>query len=227
MAISLTLMACGGGGQKGAQPGDADKAATDPADMVAKYVVQPTLATPVEQLTPPTAEEVGPKDEVALLDTEWGRIVLEFYPDLAPVHVANFKKLSNAGFYDGCTFHRVVPGFVIQGGDPNSKDDDPMNDGSGGPPWHVNAEFNDVKHVKGILSMARSQDPNSAGSQFFICLDRAPHLDNSYTVFGKVIFGQGVVDDIGSEKRDPRADADKPPVKIRAVRIIQRSELGL
>ncbi|MFN3822076.1 MAG: peptidylprolyl isomerase [bacterium] len=156
-----------------------------------------------------------------------GEIWLEFFPSVAPMHVANFKKLARAGFYDGVTFHRVVPGFVIQGGDPNTKDSDPHNDGMGGPPWSLKAEFNDIPHDKGILSMARAQDPHSAGSQFFICLGRAPHLDGQYTVFGRVIKGWEVVERIGKTKRDPMNPRDRslPAVVIQRVRIVPKADV--
>lgn len=142
--------------------------------------------------------------EVAVIETDKGKIVLEFFPKDAPGHVANFKKLASEGFYDGTTFHRVIPDFVIQGGDPLSKDDDRMNDGSGGPGYTIDAEFNDRPHLKGTLSMARSEDPNSAGSQFFICLKPIPHLDRKYTVFGQVIEGMDVVDKIAAVPTDER-----------------------
>ncbi len=188
-------------------------------------------ASMLKGMKPPTLEDVGSPDEVAVLTTSKGEIVLEFYPDIAPLHVANFKILSKAGFYDGTYFHRVLPGFVIQGGDPNTKDENPNNDGMGGPPWKVKAEFNDVKHDKGILSMARSQDVNSGGSQFFICLSRAQtkSLDNKYTVFGNVIKGLDVVDKIAEFRRDPQNpdDRKRPAVTIEKARIVKRSTLGL
>jgi len=182
---------------------------------------------------PPTMADVGDTNEVAVISTPKGDIVLEFYPKVAPLHVANFKKLAKAGFYDGTTFHRVVPGFVIQGGDPNSKDGDPANDGTGGPGYSVKAEFSDLPHEKGILSMARSSDPNSAGSQFFIVLARAHHLDNKpgkpgYTVFGNVIKGLDIVDAIGKQKRDPSNPQDRATaaVVMKSVRIVQRSTIS-
>ena len=122
-------------------------------------------------------------------------INLELYPDIAPITVENLVKLANQGFYNGVTFHRVVPGFVIQGGDPTGT-------GTGGPGWRIKGEFasngvkNDLKHTRGVLSMARTQDPNSAGSQFFIMLDTHPHLDGEYAAFGKVTSGMEVVDKI-------------------------------
>ncbi len=171
------------------------------------------------KLKPPTKDEVGDPDEVAVLSTDKGEIVLEFYPDSAPLHVANFKKLAKVGFYDGTTFHRVITGFMIQGGDPNSKDDN--------PPYSVPAEFNDISHEPGIVSMARSSDPNSAGSQFFICLGSPKHLDGQYTVFGKAIKGMDVVEEIGKTRREPPRDAEKPAVLIKSVKIVKKSEIRM
>ncbi len=143
-------------------------------------------------------------DEVAVLTTNYGRIVLRFLPDKAPNHVNNFKELTAKGFYDGTRFHRVIPGFMIQGGDPNSKSGDRMIMGTGGPGYSIDAEFNDVRHKRGILSMARTSDPNSAGSQFFIMVADAPFLDGQYSAFGEVIEGMDVADKIVSLKRDAR-----------------------
>ena len=140
--------------------------------------------------------------EIALIQTVHGNIELEFFSDKAPRHVENFKKLAGEGFYNGTAFHRVIPGFMIQGGDPNSKSEDRSQHGSGGPSHSVDAEFNDTKHVRGILSMARSEDPNSAGSQFFICVQDSFFLDGQYTAFGKVTQGMDVADKIVSEDRD-------------------------
>jgi peptidyl-prolyl cis-trans isomerase B (cyclophilin B) len=138
-------------------------------------------------------------DEVAVIKTTEGEMVLSFWPDAAPKTVENFKKLAKQGFYDGTAFHRVIEGFMIQGGDPYTKD--PAKEamaGTGGPGYTIPAEFNDHKHVRGVLSMARTADPNSAGSQFFICLAPAPHLDHQYTAFGKLIKGDDVLGKIGS-----------------------------
>lgn len=132
----------------------------------------------------------------------WGEIELKFFPDAAPNHVKNLVTLAKDKFYDGTTFHRVIPGFMIQGGDPNSKDADRSRHGSGGPGHHVNAEFNKTPHTRGIVSMARAQDPNSAGSQFFICVADANFLDGQYTAFGEVVSGLDVVDRIVNVKRD-------------------------
>jgi peptidyl-prolyl cis-trans isomerase B (cyclophilin B) len=133
-----------------------------------------------------------------------GDIVLGFYSDVAPAHVKNFLKLAKEKFYDGCTFHRVIPGFMIQGGDPNSKRPDRSSHGMGGPGYHIQAEFNSKPHKRGVLSMARSNDPNSAGSQFFICVADSNFLDWKYTAFGEVISGLDVVDKIVNVKRDGR-----------------------
>ena len=132
----------------------------------------------------------------------WGEIELKFFPDVAPNHVNNLVTLANDKFYDGTTFHRVIPGFMIQGGDPNSKDADRSGHGTGGPGHHVNAEFNKTPHKRGIVSMARAQDPNSAGSQFFICVADANFLDGQYTAFGEVVRGMEVVDRIVNVQRD-------------------------
>ncbi len=152
------------------------------------------------------------REEIALLKLkDMGEIRLRFFPDKAPGHVDNFKKLARQGLYDGTTFHRVIPRFMIQGGDPQSKDDNPNNDGQGGPGYTIPAEFNDVPHRRGILSMARSSDPDSAGSQFFIMVTDSPAwtttLDWKYTVFGEVISGIEVVDKIAAVPRNRR---DRP-----------------
>jgi cyclophilin family peptidyl-prolyl cis-trans isomerase len=144
--------------------------------------------------TKPTGEELTrlaeeAKTARARIHTAKGDIVFRFYPEDAPLHCAAFIKLTRAGFYDGLTFHRVEPGFVIQGGDPSGN-------GTGGPGYNLDAEFNERPHLTGTVAMARAQSPNSAGSQFYICLDDAPFLNRKYTVFGHVVEGQTVVDQI-------------------------------
>jgi len=137
-------------------------------------------------------------EEVAVMKTSEGEMVFKFWPDAAPKTIENFKKLAKSGFYDGTSFHRIVNGFMIQGGDPLTKD--PANEtrfGSGDPGYSIKAEFNDHKHVRGVLSMARSNDPDSAGSQFFICLAPKPSLDHQYTTFGKMTKGDDVLEKIG------------------------------
>ncbi|HPJ68428.1 MAG TPA: peptidylprolyl isomerase [Desulfobacteraceae bacterium] len=159
-----------------------------------------------------TKEEVKMmKDTNAIIKTRLGDITIKFFPELAPNHVKNFIDLAEKGFYDGTIFHRVIPGFMIQGGDPNSRDQDRNKHGMGGPGYTVKAEFNDKPHKKGILSMARSAHPDSAGSQFFICVSDAPHLDGQYTVFGEVTSGIDTVDKIVSQQRDSR---DNPLERI-------------
>ena len=168
-----------------------------------------------------TPEEISAmKDLKAVIHTDFGDIVLKFFPDEAPNHVDNFVELARKGFYDGTTFHRVIPGFMIQGGDPNSRDADRMRHGTGGPGYALKAEFNKRPHKRGTLSMARSQNPDSAGSQFFICVADAPYLDGQYTVFGEVVEGMDVVDAIVSQERDAR---DNPLKKIEmTVKIVDK-----
>ncbi|MBI3733956.1 MAG: peptidylprolyl isomerase [Chloroflexi bacterium] len=134
---------------------------------------------------------------VATIETVKGTIKADLFPKLAPKHVNSFAFLACQGYFDGLNFHRYEPGFVIQGGDPNGN-------GSGGPGYRLQAEFNSTPHTAGILSMARTNDPNSAGSQFFIMLGTAPHLDNQYTVFGKVFEGMDVVNQIRAGDRMTR-----------------------
>ena len=143
---------------------------------------------------------------------ELGKIIIELFPDVAPKHVANFDSLVAIKFYDGCAFHRVIPGFMIQGGDPNSKTEPRDKWGFGQPgQTRVPAEFSNLKHKRGIVSAARSKDPNSATSQFFICVADAPHLDGQYSIFGQVISGMEVADKIVSVPRDQR---DNPFDKV-------------
>ena len=138
-----------------------------------------------------------------LLKTKFGDMEIVLFPDLAPKHVESFLKLSKSGFYNGTIFHRIIPGFMIQGGDPLTKDPANRNRfGTGGPGYTLPAEFSRVPHEKGILSAARTADPNSAGSQFFVMVDKAPHLDGQYTVFGEIIKGVEVADTIVSQPRD-------------------------
>lgn len=150
-------------------------------------------------------------DVDAVIETAHGNIEISFFEDKAPGHVGNFKELAQKGFYDGTTFNRVIPGFMIQGGDPNTKDEDRSRHGFGGPGYNINAEFNDVKHKRGILSMARGQDPDSAGSQFFIVVKDSFFLDGQYTVFGEVVSGLEVADKIVSLPRDSR---DNPEERV-------------
>lgn len=163
------------------------------------------------KVKPEAAANAKTGEDVAVLKTSLGTIVFRFYEKDAPKHVANFKKLAGEAFYDGTTFHRIIPGFMIQGGDPNSKDADRSNDGTGGSGTNIVAEFNANKHLRGTVSMARAQDPNSASCQFFICVKPTPFLDGQYSVFGQVIEGMDVVDKIVSVPRDAR---DNPLDKV-------------
>lgn len=197
--LALCLVGCAPnpaavGGQTGVASGDATP-----------------KSEPAPQATETTMDKPTPKDgeEVAVLDTAYGKIVFQFLEDKAPGHVKNFKDLAKKGFYDGTYFHRVIPGFMIQGGDPNTKDEDRRNDGTGGPGYKIAAEFNDTKHQRGVVSMARTADPNSAGSQFFICVGDVPHLDNQYTAFGRVVEGMEAVDKIVNLPRDSRDNPNK------------------
>ena len=158
--------------------------------------------------------------EIAVIETKFGKIEIQFFGDKAPGHVKNFKDLAKKGFYDGTIFHRVIPGFMIQGGDPNTKSDDRSNHGMGGPGYSIKAEFNDTPHKRGILSMARSQDPNSAGSQFYIVVKDSAFLDGKYTAFGKVLSGMTVADQIVNAPKDRR---DNPNERIEMkVKVINR-----
>lgn len=163
--------------------------------------------------------------EVAVLKTSQGEIVVEFWPDVAPKTVENFKTLARKGFYDGTAFHRIIEGFMIQGGDPLSKD--PSKEemwGTGDPGYKIKAEFNDRKHVRGVISMARSAQPDSAGSQFFLCLGPTPQLDNKYTAFGKVIKGEDVLMKLGQTPVGPSASGEpskpKERVALESVKIV-------
>lgn len=161
------------------------------------------------------------QNEVAVIETTLGNIEVSFFSDKAPEHVKNFKDLAQKGFYNGTIFHRVIPGFMIQGGDPNSKSPDKSSHGTGGPGYSIKAEFNDIPHDRGILSMARSQDPDSAGSQFYIVVKDSHFLDGQYTVFGSVVSGMDVADKIVSSPRDGNDNPDER-IEMTEVRIETR-----
>jgi peptidyl-prolyl cis-trans isomerase B (cyclophilin B) len=158
--------------------------------------------------------------EHAVIETKFGEIEIEFLEDKAPGHVKNFLDLAKKGFYDGTTFHRVIPGFMIQGGCPNTKDASKGKGGhgTGGPGYNVKAEFNDTAHKRGVVSMARSQDPNSAGSQFFICVADSNFLDKQYSAFGRVVRGMEVADKIVAAPRDRNDNPnERVEMKVRVV----------
>ena len=168
-----------------------------------------------------SAVSASAAEEIAVMTTDMGIIKIAFFPNKAPKHVVNFKHLSKSGFYEGVYFHRVIPGFMIQGGDPNTKDNDRSNDGMGGAGYNIKAEFNDTVHKRGVVSMARSQNPDSASSQFFIMTTNAPHLDGQYSAFGRVIEGMNVVDKIVNAKRD-RNDNPLKKIVIKSVKIVKK-----
>jgi len=176
------------------------------------------------------------KEDYAIISTSYGDMTVQFFEGAAPKHVESFKEHVNNGFYNGTIFHRVIPGFMIQGGDPNTKGENKASYGTGGhaakyygigdeedsKTWNLPAEFNNIKHSRGILSMARSNDPNSGGSQFFICAASVPHLNGKYTVFGQVVEGDEIIDQIINLPRDAR---DNPNRRVEmSVRIEQREK---
>ena len=170
----------------------------------------------LEKLKKVPSVPMGP-NEIGYIQTNYGTIKLKFFPDKAPKTCASFKRLANFGFYNGTTFHRVVPGFVIQGGDILSRDLRRGNDGSGDPGFTIDAEISELKHVKGAVSMARlGHDLNSASSQFFICLGSLSNLDGGYTVFAQVTEGMDVVDRIASAQKDGR---DNPLERIEMIKV--------
>ncbi len=171
-------------------------------------------------------------DEVAVIDTTDGKMVIAFWPDVAPKTVENFKALARKGFYNGTAFHRIVKGFMIQGGDPNTKDPAKKDIyGQGGPGYTINAEFNDHSHQRGVISMARTRDPNSAGSQFFICLGDASGLDHQYTAFGHLIKGDDVLGKIGDTPCDPNPgmpgeiSVPKERIEVKSIKIVPASDV--
>ncbi|HLP00013.1 MAG TPA: peptidylprolyl isomerase [Fimbriimonas sp.] len=158
-------------------------------------------------------------EEVVVISTKFGKMVVKLRPDKAPNHVANFKKLAKEKFYDKTIFHRVIPGFMIQGGDPNTKGTDVSRYGMGGPEKRIKAEFNNLDHLRGVVSMARSQDPDSAGSQFFVMTSNAPHLNFNYSAFGEVVKGIEVADKIVSSARNAR---DLPNERIEMTMTVEK-----
>ena len=171
----------------------------------------------VKKLTPKEIKKMAATK--AVIETKFGTITLKFFPDAAPGHVKNFIDLAKKGLYDKTTFHRVIPGFMIQGGDPNSKDPNKSKHGQGGPGYTIKAEFNDKPHKRGTLSMARAGHPDSAGSQFFICVKDSSFLDRQYTAFGEVESGMDVADKIVAQPKDQN---DNPNERIEmTVKIVE------
>jgi len=182
---------------------------------------------PPEAVKPTAAELIaaGPHDQAVIEIQGLGAIRLDLLPELAPKTVANFVKLANEGFYDGTTFHRVIPDFMIQGGDPKSKDHDPRNDGEGGPGYGIPDEFNELPHTRGVVAMANRGSPKTGGSQFFIVHQDSPHLDGKFSAFGRIVEGIEVVDAITQVELDtygrygPQGRPYPEPVVIETIRI--------
>ncbi|MDW0146482.1 MAG: peptidylprolyl isomerase [Nitrososphaeraceae archaeon] len=197
------------------------KTTSDPYNEIVENEEKFSIKTPMTNTTMTSNNE----SKLAVLDTAQGPVTMEFFPDVAPIHVSNFEKLAESGFYNGTTFHRIVKGFVIQGGDPNTKNSTNMAAwGTGDPGYKIEAEFSNIPHNRGIVSMARSSDPDSAGSQFFIVLNDSRFLDNQYTVFGRVVNGMDVVDKIAALptiQNDQPQDPNK--AKINSIKIIDRN----
>lgn len=191
-----------------------------------------TVSQPSEDVAEPEAPEMEEEEPMSVeelentvvdLHTSKGTITIKFFPDVAPNHVRNFVELAKSGFYDGTKFHRIIPGFMIQGGDPNTKSGPPSTWGTGGSGKNVKAEFSDISHRRGIVSMARSNHPDSASSQFFIVVKDSTFLDNQYSVFGEVTSGMEVADEIVSA---PRNAQDRPddPIAIESVTVRSASD---
>jgi peptidyl-prolyl cis-trans isomerase B (cyclophilin B) len=203
--------------------------------MAVSFMAATTFAGAQRKGATPTQRMPKKGDEVAVITTNLGSITLMFFPDKAPKHVSNFKKLARKGFYDGTKFHRVIPGFMIQGGDPNSKGSDRSTYGGGGPGYTIKGEMNDMPHLRGVLSMARTSDPDSGGSQFFITVKDVPFLNpkwdsshhlvsgrEGYTVFGRAIKGMDVVDKIVNLPRDASDDPlPANPAIVKSVKIVK------
>ncbi len=226
MGLALILGGCSqaptdaqAGSGNSAAPGTETTSGTSPAPQEAlsrppKVAAAPADSTPIADRKPKAG------DEVAVMETSLGRVVLMFFPDKAPNTIANFKYLASKGFYDGIRFHRIIADFMIQGGDPNTKAGDPATWGSGGPGYTIEDEFSDIKHVPGILSMANTGAPNSAGSQFFIMVSTRPPLDGHYSAFGKVVDGMDAVEKIRIVHTGENDRPDDPPV-IKSVKIVK------
>ncbi|MBI5902918.1 MAG: peptidylprolyl isomerase [Deltaproteobacteria bacterium] len=188
--------------------------------LFAVALVLPKDSTGAEELKKAEgAEKVGETKELrAVIETKYGEMEIRFFPDMAPKHVENFTTLAKKGFYDGTIFHRVIPGFMIQGGDPNTKGTDTSVYGAGGPGYTIKAEFNNTPHKRGIVSMARSASPDSAGSQFFIVVKDSNFLDRRYTVFGEVVKGMDVADKIVNLPRNSRdLPNERVEMKVRVI----------
>ena len=192
-----------------------------------------TSKNPVEKQEPAAAaatqteQKAAPGAKIAVIETDKGTMTLELWSDVAPNTVANFEKLANEKFYDTTAFHRIIDGFMIQGGCPNTKPGGNMAlAGTGDPGYKIKAEFNDRHHVRGVISMARSQDPDSAGCQFFICTGDATFLDGKYTCFGKLISGDDVLEKIAKTPVEASAMGEKSKpterVEVKSIRVMEK-----
>jgi peptidyl-prolyl cis-trans isomerase B (cyclophilin B) len=195
-----------------------------PLVLLAATTLRAADITPPQEPAP-AHDKAAPAGEVAVIKTTDGTMVVKFWPDVAPKTVANFIKLAKSGFYDGTAFHRIIPGFMIQGGDPLTKDaSQEAMWGTGDPGYKIDAEFSDRKHVRGVISMARGSDINSAGSQFFLMLGNAPFLDGKYTAFGEVVEGDDVLSKIAKTPiaDNGRGEVSKPQkrVEIESITIV-------
>ncbi|HEY2091671.1 MAG TPA: peptidylprolyl isomerase [Thermoanaerobaculia bacterium] len=213
-ALALVVVACAPANNTNTASDTAATASTTASTMTNTTAAPTTGGAPAPSTVPKAGDEEKPmstyENKVAELHTTSGEIDIRFFPDKAPNHVKNFVDLAEKGFYNGTKFHRVIPGFMIQGGDPNTISGDPSTWGTGGSGKNIPAEFNDVHHARGIVSMARSNDPNSASSQFFICVADAGFLDKQYTVFGEVTKGMDVADKIVSAARGANDRPNNP-----------------
>jgi cyclophilin family peptidyl-prolyl cis-trans isomerase len=223
-AVLLVAFGCKPGSQETPAPAATDTAVTSTATATeTTATAAPATATDSAQPGTPEGDKEkvmsNPGNTVAEIHTTKGQINIRFFPDVAPNHVKNFIDLAQQGFYDGTKFHRVIPGFMIQGGDPNTKNGSPDTWGTGGSPNRLKAEFNSKPHRRGIVSMARSQHPDSASSQFFIVVKDSNFLDNQYTVFGEVLKGMDVADQIVSA---PKGAQDRPNDPVAITKIVVR-----
>ena len=218
LSVCLSLTGCSA--PTGEAPPAADTMAAEQVDTAASTETAEPEAMPEEK---PLSYY---QDKVAEIKTDAGTIAIRFFPDVAPNHVRNFIDLAEQDFYDGTKFHRIVPGFVIQGGDPNSKSGPPATWGTGGSGRNLKAEFNSIHHSRGIISMARSSDPDSASSQFFVVVAEAPHLDNQYTAFGQVVSGMDVADKIVNAERTGQSPVNPVAIQDVVIRDATAGEKG-
>lgn len=219
-ALAFAVFACAPANNTNTASDTASTASATASTTTNTTTAPTTGSAPATATMPKAGDEEKPmtnyQGKIAELHTTSGEIDIRFFPDKAPNHVKNFIDLSEKGFYNGTKFHRVIPGFMIQGGDPNTVSGDPATWGTGGSGKYLQAEFNDVHHARGVVSMARANDPNSASSQFFICVADAGFLDRQYTVFGEVTKGMDVADKIVSASRGAN-DRPNSPTTIEKV----------